>query len=97
MDESELHLATYVYGKLALRRQVSQMIYISAVINAVGGNNPTTAYITAGAPTDFISKVGVGLSLGVDLPTGPLNFDVGYRPNEDILGAYLGLGYRHIY
>jgi len=95
MKESQLHMSTLGYGRLGIRWHVWSIIYASALANVIVGDSPTLPYSTNSDNTRIASNVGVGMSIGLDLPVGPFNVDVGYLLN-DKTNAYFGLGYRHI-
>lgn len=97
LDEAGLHLATYAYGKVALRYNIYNQFYTTVVVNAIGGNSPIQPFVEEQPTTNFVSLIGAGLSFGVDLPIGPLYLDLGYVSRDLGFGAYFGLGYRHFY
>ena len=95
--ESDLHVQTYGYAKVALRRQLTGITYISLIAQGMVGNSPTIQYVAPQGTESIISLWSAGVSVGLDLPTGPLLLDVGYSSYTDGVGVAFSLGYRHIY
>lgn len=97
LRESQLMLSSYGYIKLALRCQLSQRLYTSLVINGVAGNSPNKRFVGDNSNDEFTSLIGFGINIGIDLPIGPIYFDIGYVNKFEKITPTFGLGYRHIW
>ena len=97
MNESQRHMSSYAYARVELRYQVWGRLYGALVSNAVLGNSPITYYLTNENTTNYLSELGVGISLGLDTPVGPIHLDIGTLTGDSSTAAYLGVGYRHVF
>lgn len=97
MVESQMHMSSFGYARLALRYNVWGRFYTALVSNVIVGNSPVTYYITDDDATNFVSRLGTGVSLGIDTPIGPIYLDIGRLVSQNTAAAYLGVGYRHIF
>ena len=97
MTESQVHMSSFAYANLGVRWNIWSRFYTSLKGNLLIGKSPVLYYATNVDNTKDISRLGVGLSIGIDLPMGPLNLDIGHLISDNKTKLYFGLGYRHIY
>jgi len=97
LREADLHMQTYGYGLLALRRQLTNITYLSFIGQGIIGNSPIISFTAPPDTEDVLSLWAVGVSFGLDLPVGPLHLDIGYSSHLGDMGVAFSLGYRHIY
>lgn len=95
LREGEGIYGNHFYARTELIKQINEDIFLKAAANFVIGEKPIHTLITEVNDVDY--DFGYGLGILIDLPTGPLQFDLGFN-NEDLyFKPSLSIGYRHMW
>ncbi|MDA8693150.1 patatin-like phospholipase family protein [Saprospiraceae bacterium] len=93
LNDSELIMGDHISGKMALRYNFREKLYIIPQIQYIYGSN----YLSyAFSEERTISVFGYGLGFGINSPIGPIYIDIGLTDTKDRLVSNLGFGFRHL-
>jgi NTE family protein len=94
LSDSELIIGDHISGKVALRYNLKEKLYIIPQVQYLYGNN----YMSYAFNQDrTISVLGFGVGFGLNTPIGPVTLDIGLTNlMNDRAVSNLGFGFRHI-
>ncbi len=94
LSDSELIVGDHISGKVAMRYNLKEKLYIIPQVQYLYGNN----YLSYAFDQDrSISVFGFGVGFGLNTPIGPVTLDIGLTNLlNDRAVSNLGFGFRHI-
>lgn len=96
LDDHEMIMSQFFALRQEVRLSLLSKVYISGIVNYLNGESSISTLING--RDIMVEKLGYGVSLGLDLPIGPLEFDIGFtNQDKDRVNTTLGVGFRHIY
>lgn len=95
LDEAERILHEAFVFRQEVRIQPFSKIFFTGIINYLSGKNSISTIFNESSSD--VNILGYGVSIGLDLPIGPLELDIGFSDSDDKMNTSFGIGYRHIY
>ncbi len=94
LDDFELIMGDHISGRFGLRFSLNDKFFITPQINYLYGEN-FLSYAYNNTDKN-LNEVGMGISLSINSPIGPVVLDIGINTDREEPIANIGFGYRHI-
>lgn len=95
-DIGNLRYQHYLYGRSGIRVTLLNKVYATFIGNIVRGKTYNEVFLEQAEKSTYETKLGLGVSAGVETMIGPLVIDFGTIDGFKNLSVNVGVGYRFI-